>query len=159
MQQDITAEFGPNGQYGIDALESVFETGNAIFDGYAAVYADDGKINADDLPDAFRIGPPLYAAVSKLASKASMLDEQVTDLSEGEKARLVDIAGDRIESPGYRKIIRGLLEVVDGASEIGKPRQPGRLTVGNHTRTEGARTMLARAFFRTLPLAVGELPF
>ena len=58
-----------NGQYGIEGLEALIDTGIAVQRGYQLVVADDGKVDVNDAPDLFIFGPPLFSALSHVAAK------------------------------------------------------------------------------------------
>jgi hypothetical protein len=108
----------PDGQYGTEALEAVGDAALAIYDLVDAVYLDDGVLNASDLVDAALIGPKVVSAVTTAIESGSMVGKEATDLSEAEKARLQLKYGDRIQNPGFNKIFKGVLQIVDGASEL-----------------------------------------
>jgi hypothetical protein len=117
MSRDIFGENSNNGEYGTSALEAVIDTANILYDGYDQIVADDGVVNANDFPDVFTVGTRLFGSVSSLVPQAGQLDEEILDLSEAEKNLLAAKAGERINNPGYKKIISGLLDIVDGIAE------------------------------------------
>jgi len=107
-----------SGQYGITSLKNLANAANSLYDLFDAIYLDDRKLGPDDLADAFRLGPAVLNSVMAAANTANQLDEELTDLSEAEKAELAALAGARLKRPGYVKIVKGLLELTDGVSEL-----------------------------------------
>ena len=99
-----------DGQYGTDGLEAAGDAALAIYSLIDAVYLDDRRLDGSDLIDAALIGPKVVAAVTTAIEKGDMLGKEVTDLSENEKARLREKYGDMI--------FKGVLEIIDGASEV-----------------------------------------
>lgn len=115
--RDIFAAETTDGAYGIDALTKVAALGNTFYDLVDRTYLDDKKFALDDLFDISVIGPTLVAQAQDFAIVAGQIDEEILDLSEAEKATLRNLAAERIEDPSYRKIVSGLLELIDGVSE------------------------------------------
>ena len=113
-----------NGQYGIEGLEALIDTGVAVQRGYQLVIADDGKVDVNDAPDLFIFGPPLFGALARVAAKRKDLGKEAIDLSEAEKARLNERAGGQLHKPAFQKILRGLLDMTDGVTELTNPENP-----------------------------------
>jgi len=114
----------PNGQYGIESLEKVVDAANDMYDLVDLTYGDDKKWGQDDWLDVIGKGPSAIQSVIRAANEKDNLDEEILDLSEVEKATLVSRAGERINKPGYLKVFRGILEIVDGISELKNPDNP-----------------------------------
>lgn len=113
-----------NGQYGIDSLQKVVVAANRTYDLFDAVYLDDKKLAADDITDVITLGPNVVSSVVEAAKGFNQVDEEITDLSEAEKSVLITLAGDRIHKPAYIKILKGLLDITDGVSELVNAENP-----------------------------------
>ena len=113
-----------NGQYGIEGLTSAIDAANSVYDLVDVVYLDDKKFTSDDLIDLVGQGPTTIQKIVKAANLAKQFDEEITDLSEAEKEALQAKAGEWLKSPGYQKILKGVLEMVDGISELQNPNNP-----------------------------------
>jgi hypothetical protein len=122
--RDIFAQDANNGAYGIDALSKAVTLANTIYDLVDKVYFDDKKFSIDDLFDVATIGPGLVGQGQAFAVVANQIDEEITDLSEAEKAQLNAIAGERLKDPSYRKVVSGILDVIDGIAEKLNPVNP-----------------------------------
>jgi hypothetical protein len=114
IQQAIPAT---DGKFGTDGIMAAVDLANTIYDGYSDV-TEDGKVDVNDSFVLFSIGPRLLSAGKKLYEHRADIDDELTDLSEGEKTRIVTRAGQRIEDPAYVKILRGALDITDGVSEL-----------------------------------------
>ena len=113
-----------DGDYGISTLLGVTNLANSIYDLYERVIGDDGKITLEDASDFLVLGPGLFRGASEVAKGADQLGKEVTDLSEGEKARLLSAAGTRLKNPSYLKIYDGVLNIIDGLAELAKESNP-----------------------------------
>ena len=122
--RDIFATTTSNGKYGIDGLKSVVSLANTLYNLVKATYFDDNKLDFTDLMDVAALGPALIGQGQQFAVHAGQLDEEITDLSEAEKVELNRLAGERINDPRYKKIVSGLLDVIDGISETIKEDNP-----------------------------------
>lgn len=114
----LTGQLQDNGKHGIEALSSLITAANRTYDLFAAAYLDDKKIDVSDLNDAITLGPGVVAAIVSAARSSSRLGEEITDLSEAEKSQILALAGSRLNRPGYMKILKGMLEMTDGISEL-----------------------------------------
>ena len=114
----------PNGKYGIESLKKAVTATNNIFDLINVTYNDDKKVNQDDLVDFIALGPNAVQSVVQAVNARQDMDEELFDLSENEKIQLVQLAGGRANKPGYQKILKGILEIIDGASELKNPENP-----------------------------------
>jgi len=106
------------GQYGIDATKKGVDAGIAVYDLFKAVYLDDKKFGNDDLIDLVSMGPVAISKVISAAAVAGNLGKELGDLSEGEKAEIRTLVGSRVNKPGFQKIVKGILEITDGVSEM-----------------------------------------
>jgi len=113
-----------DGKYGIDSTTAAVEAANTAYDLFADVYLDDRSWGRDDWFDLASGAPKLAIAVIDAGNKAELLDEELGDLSEAEKTTLLNLAGERIKHPAYRKILKGTLEIVDGIAELKNPDNP-----------------------------------
>ena len=107
-----------NGKYGIDGLKAGIQLANTIDNLVEHTYRDDQKLDASDLFDVASFGPALISQGSAFATKVGQLDEELLDLSEAEKTELKELSGGRLEKPGYRKILSGALDILDGIAEL-----------------------------------------
>ncbi|MEO0337587.1 MAG: hypothetical protein AAF242_00080 [Bacteroidota bacterium] len=117
-------EFGLNGQYGIENLNKGVDAANGMYDLFEKIYLDDRKFKGDDYIDLIGMGPQVAQRIIVAANGANQIGNEITDLSEAEKAQIVARAGERIEKPGYLKLLRGVLELVDGVSELKNDQNP-----------------------------------
>lgn len=113
-----------DGVYGISTLLGVTGIANSFYDLYDRVLLDDGKVTFEDASDLLLLGPAIFRQVQEVAKNADQLGKEITDLSEGEKVRLVDAAGARVDNPSYLKIYDGILNIIDGIAELGKDANP-----------------------------------
>ena len=112
------------GQYGTEAWEKLITAGNDSYGLFELVYLDDQKITADDAIDAISVGPKVVTSIMAAAKAANQLDEEASDFSEAEKQKLLEMIGTNVQKPGYQKILKGIMEIVDGISEIRNPNNP-----------------------------------
>ena len=124
MKDLLSPNVSPDGKYGTEALEAVGDASVAIYDLVAAAYLDDRRVTIDDAIDAALLGPKVLNTVQAAIAQGQMIGKEVTDLSEGEKERLRDKYGSKLNSPAFNKIFNGLLEVIDGASELANADNP-----------------------------------
>jgi len=113
-----------DGRYGVDSTLAGVTAANDTYDLFEKVYLDDRKLGADDLNDAILLGPRAATSIIAAANKAKNLGNELTDLSDSEKELIIATAGERINKPGYIKILKGVLELTDGVSELVNPANP-----------------------------------
>lgn len=113
-----------DGKYGTEAWEKSLTAANGAYHLFELIYLDDRKLTGEDTIDLINVGPKFVTSVVEAAKVANQLDEEASDFSEAEKAKLLTLAGVNIQKPGYQKILKGILEIVDGIAEIGNPDNP-----------------------------------
>lgn len=113
-----------DGKFGIDSIRNGINAANSVYDLFEAVYLDDKKFSNDDIFDLIGKGPAVVQAVIKAAGTAKDIGKEALDLSEAEKAQIMQLSGSRINKPGYVKILRGVLDIVDGVGELKNPDNP-----------------------------------
>ncbi len=111
-------------KYGIESWKNLFSAADAAWGLVELTYLDDRKFASDDLIDLVTVGPKVITEVIKAAGTSKDLGKEATDLTEGEKAELTALFGDKIKNPAYMKIFRGLADVADGISEAINPANP-----------------------------------
>ena len=104
--------------YGIEETIDVFDAVDKSIQLYKAVYGDDKKINADDVPDLISNGPAWAIATMKAIQGGDKIPYELSDLNEEEKQVLYARFGEKVNDPRYQKVFKGLLEVSDGIIEI-----------------------------------------
>lgn len=113
-----------DGQYGTEAWEKLIAAGNNSYNLFDLVYLDDRKITSEDAIDAIAVGPKVVTSIIEAARSANQLDEEAGDFSEAEKGKLLAKMGQNVNKPGYIKILKGIMEIVDGISEIHNQNNP-----------------------------------
>lgn len=124
MNKILAPNIANDGKYGTEAIEAVGDAAEAVYQLVEATYLDDRQITIDDAIDAALIGPKVVRSIQTAITKGSAIGDEVTDLSENEKARLRTKYGAKLENPSFNKIFNGLLELIDGASELANPDNP-----------------------------------
>lgn len=113
-----------NGAYGIGALTKIVDSANKLWDLTKAVYMDDKKITGEDFADIIALSPGVVSSIVSASKEFHLVDNEITDLSETEKNTLLALIGNRIENPSYMKIVKGLLDITDGISELVNSENP-----------------------------------
>lgn len=121
---NIIAPIMDDGRFGIESTLAGVKAANDMYDLFEAVYLDDKKLGSDDLNDAIVYGPRAAQSVIAAANGGKLIGKELTDLSENEKSRIIAVAGERVNKPGYIKILKGVLEMTDGVAELVKPENP-----------------------------------
>lgn len=127
-------------KYGIDAFEAGADALETLQGLYEKVYADDGVINRDDLPDVLIALPSLTTSVLGFINKAGQIGKQWDDLSNTELADLDQITRSKIKDENYADAIKHLIGLSVAIDRITEDRKAAAADVATAQANEEIRT-------------------